>query len=205
MLLNRLSSRIILDTATAMLSSLRLAAPVLALLLTACAGQQSKQETSPRLDQSGALKVHPGLLGQPVPAELQVAKETPAASEAAPAVQNDGAALLAETRVHFDLRSAEVPASAQAQLAAHARKLADLPAARLLLEGHADERGSTRLNKELGLQRAEAVKKALTASGAPAERIKTVSYGETRPRAAGHDEAAWAENRRVELIYDSKD
>jgi peptidoglycan-associated lipoprotein len=67
------------------------------------------------------------------------------------------------------------------------------------LEGNADERGSREYNMALGQKRADAVKRALTALGAKPDRIETVSYGEDKPRAKGHDEAAWAENRRVDF------
>ncbi len=68
------------------------------------------------------------------------------------------------------------------------------------LQGNADERGSREYNMALGQKRADAVKKALTALGVKADRVETVSYGEDKPKAKGHDEAAWAENRRVDFV-----
>ena len=72
------------------------------------------------------------------------------------------------------------------------------------LEGHADERGSREFNIALGEQRANAVRQLMALLGASASQIKVVSYGEERPAADGHSEAAWRLNRRVEIIYTSR-
>lgn len=69
------------------------------------------------------------------------------------------------------------------------------------LEGHTDERGSREYNVGLGMRRAEAVKRILLARGVPESQIDTISYGEERPADPGHDEQAWAKNRRVEFRY----
>ena len=74
----------------------------------------------------------------------------------------------------------------------------------LQLDGNADERGSREYNMALGQKRADAVKRAMTVLGAKSDRIDTVSYGEDKPKATGRDEAAWAENRRVDFVPKSK-
>ena len=71
---------------------------------------------------------------------------------------------------------------------------------KLELDGNADERGSREYNMALGQKRADAVKRALTALGAKGDRIETVSFGEDKPKATGSNEAAWAENRRVDFV-----
>jgi len=71
---------------------------------------------------------------------------------------------------------------------------------RIRLEGHADERGTREYNLALGERRANAVAKYLQANGIASSRIETVSYGKEKPADVGHDEAAWAKNRRVEII-----
>lgn len=73
------------------------------------------------------------------------------------------------------------------------------PLRRVVITGHTDERGTTEYNLALGARRAESVKKYLTGLGAEAKKLKTLSYGKERPRDNGHDDAAWARNRRVEL------
>ncbi len=68
------------------------------------------------------------------------------------------------------------------------------------IQGNADERGSREYNMALGQKRAVAVKKALSALGVNADQIETISFGEDKPKAKGHDETAWAENRRADLV-----
>ena len=70
---------------------------------------------------------------------------------------------------------------------------------RVRLEGHADERGSTQYNLALGERRANAVKTYLSTLGVSVGRMELVSYGEEKGADAGHDDAAWSKNRRVEL------
>lgn len=72
------------------------------------------------------------------------------------------------------------------------------------LDGNADERGSREYNMALGQKRADAVKRAMTALGAKADRIETISFGEDKPKVTGSNEAAWAENRRVDIVPKSK-
>lgn len=73
------------------------------------------------------------------------------------------------------------------------------PEVRVRLEGNTDERGSTQYNVALGQRRAESVKNFLVSLGIPEASLETVSYGEEKPADAGHDEAAWEKNRRVDL------
>ncbi len=86
---------------------------------------------------------------------------------------------------------------------AHARNLADHAGYKVRVEGNADERGSSEYNLALGQRRADNTRKALTLAGARAAQIETMSYGEEKPRAPGHDEAAWAQNRRADIVYSS--
>jgi peptidoglycan-associated lipoprotein len=79
--------------------------------------------------------------------------------------------------------------------------LADNPGLRVRLEGHADERGTREYNLALGERRANAVRAYLLAQGASRSQIEVVSYGEEKPADGGHDEGAWRQNRRVEVVY----
>ena len=103
--------------------------------------------------------------------------------------------------VYFDFDRDEVKAEFREIVAAHGRYLASNPAARVRLEGHADERGSREYNIGLGERRAQAVRQALLLQGAGASQLTTVSYGEERPAMTGSDEESWAMNRRVEIVY----
>ena len=111
------------------------------------------------------------------------------------------AGLLATRLVYFDFDSAEIKGAGTDVVAAHAKYLAAHPTTRVRLEGHTDERGSREYNIGLGERRAQSVRRALLLQGASDVQISTVSYGEERPAVPGHDEAAWAKNRRVEIVY----
>jgi len=110
------------------------------------------------------------------------------------------AALQAKNIVYFDYDSSEIKGEYVQVVAAHAAYLAKYPNARVRLEGHTDERGSREYNIGLGERRAQTVRKALMLQGVQEAQITTVSYGEERPAAEGSDEAAYAQNRRVQLV-----
>lgn len=109
--------------------------------------------------------------------------------------------LLATRTIYFDFDSSEIHGAGTEVVAAHARYLAAHAGTRVRLEGHTDERGSREYNIGLGERRAQAVRRALMLQGAADGQLSTVSYGEERPAAPGHDETAWAKNRRVEIVY----
>jgi len=111
------------------------------------------------------------------------------------------AGLLATRIVYFDFDSAVIKGQGVDVVAAHAKYLAANPQARVRLEGNTDERGSREYNIGLGDRRAQSVRRALLLQGVTEGQITTVSYGEERPADPGHDEAAWAKNRRVEIVY----
>ncbi|HVW69326.1 MAG TPA: peptidoglycan-associated lipoprotein Pal [Steroidobacteraceae bacterium] len=109
--------------------------------------------------------------------------------------------LLAKRIVYFDFDSSEIKGDGTDIVAAHAKYLASNPTARVRLEGHTDDRGSREYNIGLGERRAQSVRRALLLQGASEAQLSTVSYGAERPAVAGHDEAAWSKNRRVEIVY----
>jgi len=111
------------------------------------------------------------------------------------------AGMLAKRTIYFDFDNSEIKGEGTDIVAAHAKYLAANPTARVRLEGNTDERGSREYNIGLGERRAQAVRRALLLQGASDAQLSTVSYGEERPAAAGHDETAWAKNRRVEIVY----
>ena len=103
--------------------------------------------------------------------------------------------------VYFAYDSSVIEPQFKEIIQAHAAYLARHPRASLALEGHADERGSREYNLALGERRSLTVKQQLVLLGAGAAQIRATSYGEERPAAGGHNERAWARNRRVELLY----
>jgi peptidoglycan-associated lipoprotein len=109
--------------------------------------------------------------------------------------------ILYKRSVYFDFDSFTVPDQYKQMVEAHARYLAANRNARATLQGHADERGSREYNIALGQKRSDAVKRMMTLLGVQDVQIETVSFGEERPKNPGHDEAAWTENRRVDIQY----
>ncbi len=83
----------------------------------------------------------------------------------------------------------------------HAAFLAQNPGARIVLEGHADERGTREYNMALGERRGNSVSRYLVVQGVSVDAIEVVSFGEERPVNEGHNESSWSENRRVEIRY----
>jgi peptidoglycan-associated lipoprotein len=113
---------------------------------------------------------------------------------------NADRAALANYTVHFAFDSAAVRRSEQANIQAVADALSKDSSAKLLIEGHCDERGTEEYNRSLGERRALALREALAKLGVDPSRIRTISYGKDRPVDPGHDESAWAKNRRGEFV-----
>ena len=111
----------------------------------------------------------------------------------------DRAALAAYT-AHFAFDSAVVKKSDKPNLQAVADALGRNSGVKLLIEGHCDERGTEEYNRSLGERRALALRKALGKIGVEPSRIRTISYGKDKPVDPGHDESAWAKNRRGEFV-----
>ena len=106
--------------------------------------------------------------------------------------------------VFYAFDSAEVDAEAQKVLNANGEILRKYPSWVITIEGHSDERGTAEYNLALGERRAAAARTYLVSLGIPADRLKTVSYGKEFPFDPGHDEAAWAKNRRAHFVVTSK-
>jgi peptidoglycan-associated lipoprotein len=113
--------------------------------------------------------------------------------------QNQAAASLGRV-VYFDFDSFVVKEEFRGLVDGHAKTLNADRRKRVVVEGHTDERGGREYNLALGQKRAEAVTRSLALLGATDAQLEAVSYGEERPAAAGSDEAAWAKNRRAELV-----
>ena len=109
--------------------------------------------------------------------------------------------VLSKRSVYFEYDSFVVEDKYKAMIESHAKYLAGNKAAKVTLQGNTDERGSREYNIALGQKRAEAVKRVMVLMGAQDVVIETVSYGKEKPKREGHDEAAWAENRRVDIVY----
>ncbi|HEX9208054.1 MAG TPA: peptidoglycan-associated lipoprotein Pal [Steroidobacteraceae bacterium] len=168
-----------------------LAVGLLALGLAACTKpKQVQPETPPpaTTDTGGAQTTGIGTAAGPTTGAMSAEQ------------QQALAALQARNVVYFAYDSSEIRDDDLPTVTAHAAYLVKYKNARVRLEGHTDERGSREYNIGLGERRAQTVRRALMLQGVADSQITTVSYGEERPAAEGSDEAAYARNRRVELV-----
>jgi len=115
-------------------------------------------------------------------------------------LNGEEAALRAITTFFFEYDSSDLKPEAMRALDVHARDLQS-NGARVVLEGHTDERGGREYNLALGQKRAEAVRRSLSLMGVSESQMEPVSFGEEKPAALGMDEESYAKNRRVELTY----
>jgi len=153
---------------------------------------------------TSAKPVEPGTAAQapakaPVKEEKvaeQTIKEAPAKvqEEAVPAQQAE------LEKIYFDFDSFILSAPARTTLSKNAEFLQKNTSFKVRIEGNCDERGSDEYNLALGEKRAKSAMKYLATMGIPAERLSIISYGKEKPADPGHDEAAWAKNRRDEFI-----
>lgn len=177
-----------------------------AVLMTACASnsdvaegdelkplEAASQETAAEIEQAGSDVETKGVEAQAVAGE-----QVDAAANAAQA------ALMEATVFYFDFDNTTIKADSKNALIAHSQYLAANSSARVVLEGHTDERGTVEYNIALGERRGLSVSRFLQANGASASQIETVSFGEERPALMGHNEESWSKNRRVEIKYQSR-
>ena len=102
--------------------------------------------------------------------------------------------------IYFDFDKYDIRAKGREILQQNAEWLQKNPGAKIKIEGHCDERGTTEYNLALGERRAMSIKKYLISLGISTERLYTISYGEEHPIDTGHNQEAWAKNRRGHLI-----
>lgn len=122
-----------------------------------------------------------------------------------PRTLTDPQSPLSKRSIHFDLDKYEIKSEYQSLVAAHARFLVANRGFKVLIQGNTDERGSREYNLSLGQKRADAVKRALVLLGVNEDQVESVSLGEEKPRNPGRDEAAFAENRRADILYRAAD
>jgi peptidoglycan-associated lipoprotein len=129
--------------------------------------------------------------GQQMTDEERAAQAAREAAEAMPEVNT----------IYFDFDKSDIRADSRAVLDQHAAYLLAHPSVSVVLSGHADERGTREYNQALGERRGNSVKSYFQLKGVSASQMEVMSYGEERPAVMGHDRAAWAKNRRVEVKY----
>ncbi|HEV2609418.1 MAG TPA: peptidoglycan-associated lipoprotein Pal [Noviherbaspirillum sp.] len=114
---------------------------------------------------------------------------------------NDPKGILAKRSVYFDYDSYIVKDEFKPVVEAHAKYLNANKGRRIVIQGNTDDRGGREYNLALGQKRAEAVRRALSLLGVADAQMEAVSFGKEKPKATGSDEAAWAENRRSDIVY----
>jgi peptidoglycan-associated lipoprotein len=166
---------------------------VLVNLLAACASEKPKEpEAAVAEPAPAATATAVAPVPEPTPAPMPVVAVDPL---------NDPASILAKRSVYYPFDVSAVQEADKPIILAHAKYLSEHPDRKVRVEGNADERGSNEYNLALGQRRAEGVKKMLELGGAKASQIETISYGEEKPIATGHDEASWSQNRRSDIKY----
>lgn len=188
-------------------SSIRgmLVALVATLMLAGCATSQPAKQGQSAAASAGQSGQQAAASSTPAPQPAQPAQ----AAQAKPTVENGKLVMSTGTGgtetlpgvFYFDFDQAIVKPAGFSELNKDAEALKNDPSLKVLLEGNTDERGTREYNLALGQRRADAVKDYLVAQGVSPAQISTVSYGEERPVALGHNPAAWAKNRRVDLVY----
>jgi peptidoglycan-associated lipoprotein len=168
-----------------MISKLRL------ILVTALVGLLAACHSGVKLDDNANAK-NGAVSTQPNPTDVQQVNVDPL---------NDPNSPLAKRSIYFDFDSYSVKDDYQQLLGQHAQYLKSHPQRHVLIQGNTDERGTSEYNLALGQKRAESVRKALSLLGVPDSQMEAVSLGKEKPQADGHDEAAWAQNRRADLVY----
>jgi len=167
-------------------------------LLAGCSSSGPEQPAAPTESKTPVAPSGPS--GTPV-APSDVSGKTMTPEEALMASLKDPNSPLSKRIIYFDYDSYAIKDSYASLISAHAKVLVANPKLKMLIQGNTDERGSREYNLALGQKRAEAVKRALMLLGAQEVQIESVSLGEEKPRMEGSDEAAYAENRRSEMLY----
>ncbi|HEX6267650.1 MAG TPA: peptidoglycan-associated lipoprotein Pal [Burkholderiales bacterium] len=166
-----------------------------AALIAGCASTTSEDQTPAPVTGPGGGK--PGAVTTSPVKPVDVTG-TPGPGEADPRVKQGP---LAQRSIYYDLDKFDIKDEYRGMVESHAKYLRENPAARMLIQGNTDERGSREYNVGLGQRRADGVKRMLTLLGARDNQIESVSLGEEKPQAEGHNEEAWSKNRRSDMLY----
>ena len=156
------------------------------LLVAACASEEKEVATS---SGSGASQQKSASSGSST-------SVSGGSSVSAPAAGSAEEFITIGDRVYFDFNKAEIRTDGTSTLNDQAAWLKKYPNITIVIEGHADERGTREYNLALGERRANAVKEYLVSRGVSADRVETVSYGKERPAVLGSNDSAWSQNRR---------
>ena len=165
---------------------------VLSAILAACAGAPTGEQSPAGVEDRKPV-ARPA--EQPSVAKIDLTKK-PAMN-----LLTDPGSILSKRSIFYDFDKFDVQDQYKTLIEAHAKYLRDNPRSKMLIQGNTDERGSREYNIGLGQRRSDGVKRMLLLLGAKEEQLESVSLGEEKPRSEGHDESAWAQNRRSDMLY----
>ncbi|MFA7282006.1 MAG: peptidoglycan-associated lipoprotein Pal [Sterolibacterium sp.] len=165
---------------------------VACMALTACSSPIKKVEETQQMQPAQVAKPAPATATPVVQAESEAVKQARLIQE------------LSKKSVYFDYDEFIIKPQYQDVIQRQAEFIKKTNRDSVMLEGNADERGSSEYNLALGQKRAEAVRKALNIMGVPDSRLEAISYGKEKPRATCHEENCWQENRRVDFVHKVK-
>ena len=178
--------------------NVRIAVLALALgaLLAACSGGPVNEQSPAGVEDRTATPIQkPGASTGAIP-KVDVTGQ--AISGADPAVKRG---VLAQRSIYYDLDQYDIKDEYKPLVEAHARYLRDNPGRKMLIQGNTDERGAREYNIALGQRRSDGVKRMLQLLGAREDQVESVSLGEEKPKSEGHDEQAWSQNRRSDILH----
>ncbi len=172
-------------------------------LLQACSSTQLAEPKAASMTPTTAAAT-PGTRSVTPVARTEATPESSVRTVTLPAYLDPKNPLSTARSVFFDFDTFGIKDDYSTVIERHGRFLASNPALAIKIEGSSDERGSVEYNLALGQKRAQAVLGALKVYGVKDTQMEAVSWGEEKPMAQGHDESAWAQNRRADLRYPTK-
>jgi peptidoglycan-associated lipoprotein len=165
-------------------------------LISACSTTSPKVETSDKA-------ISPNTSAS-TPAPVTATAKSVVAPVVVPAHLDPNSSLSKNRSVYFDFDKFQVKDEYKSTVESHGKYVGSQSMLKIKIEGNGDERGGREYNLALGQKRADAVARALKIYGVKDQQVEAVSFGSEKPVAAGHDEAAWAQNRRADVTYVGK-
>jgi len=172
----------------------------LMMLAAGCAKQEMVKKETPPPDAALTTPTTPPPATQEPVKETPITKESVTVTEEIATLNEDATASKMFQTIYFDYDAFTLSEAARDALSKNAVAIKKNKGMKVQIQGHCDERGSDAYNLALGEKRAKAAYDYLITLGAPANQLYVISYGEERPADPGHDEAAWAKNRRDDFV-----
>jgi peptidoglycan-associated lipoprotein len=173
----------------------------IALILAACSSAPTQEQSPAGVEERQPGAAQPGPTTQPVKPGQVARVDLTAGKPSAMSPLKDPSSILSKRSIFYDFDKFDVKDEYRSLVEAHAKYLRENPGAKMLIQGNTDERGSREYNIGLGQRRSDGVKRMMLLLGAREDQIESVSLGEEKPRSEGHEESAWSQNRRSDILY----